>query len=136
MQKKNYERRCYDANFKLTVLKDYYEHDLSKSFVCKKYGILSKTTLERWLKEYSLKDKSLSLSETTIERISAMRRKKSLEKSALSNKCKEELLEEENARLRQALEYSELRNEGLQEILKICREEYGIDLLKKAGAKQ
>lgn len=136
MKKKNYEHRCYDANFKLGVLKDYYEHGLSKSLVCKKYDILSKTTLERWLKEYSLEDKSLSLSDKTIQRFSEMRRKKTLEKSALSNKSKEELLEEENARLRQALAYSELRNEGLQEILKIGREEYGIDLLKKAGAKQ
>ena len=42
----------------------------------------------------------------------------------------------ENARLRKALEYSELRNEALNEVLKIGKEKYGIDLLKKAGAKQ
>jgi hypothetical protein len=38
--------------------------------------------------------------------------------------------------LRKALQYSELRNEALQELLKIGKEEYGIDLLKKAGTKQ
>ena len=32
--------------------------------------------------------------------------------------------------------YSELRNEALNEVLKIGKEKYGIDLLKKAGAKQ
>ena len=47
-----------------------------------------------------------------------------------------EKLRDENARLRKALEYSELRNEALNEVLKIGKEQYGIDLLKKAGAKR
>ena len=47
-----------------------------------------------------------------------------------------ESLQAEISRLRKALEYSELRNEALSELLKIGREEYGIDLLKKVGAKQ
>lgn len=42
-----------------------------------------------------------------------------------------ESLKAEISRLRKALEYSELRNEALSELLKIGREEYGIDLLKK-----
>ena len=45
-------------------------------------------------------------------------------------------LRDENARLRKALEYSELRNEALREVLEIGKSKYGIDLLKKAGAKQ
>ena len=49
---------------------------------------------------------------------------------------REQEMRAEILRLRQALEYSELRNEALSEVLKIGREEYGIDLLKKAGAKQ
>ena len=49
---------------------------------------------------------------------------------------KEEELEAEILRLRKALEYSELRNEALHELIKIGHEEYGIDLLKKDGAKQ
>ncbi len=48
----------------------------------------------------------------------------------------EDRLRNENERLRKALEYSELRNEALNEVLKIGREQYGIDLLKKAGARQ
>ena len=62
--------------------------------------------------------------------------KKSREARAPQVKSEEEKLREENARLRKALEYSELRNEALNEVLKIGREQYGIDLLKKAGAKQ
>ncbi|WP_231501835.1 hypothetical protein [Bacteroides sp. 14(A)] len=49
---------------------------------------------------------------------------------------REQEMQAEILRLRQALEYSELRNEALNEVLKIGREEYGVDLLKKAGAKQ
>ena len=45
-------------------------------------------------------------------------------------------LEDEIMRLRKALEYSEIRNEALHEVLKIGREQFGIDLLKKVGAKQ
>ena len=47
-----------------------------------------------------------------------------------------ERLRAEVERLRKALAYSELRNEALGEVLRIGREEYGVDLLKKAGAKQ
>ena len=52
-----------------------------------------------------------------------------------SVKVKEQLAQEV-ANLRKALVYSELRNEALTEVLKIGREQYGIDLLKKVGAKQ
>ena len=52
------------------------------------------------------------------------------------SRSREEELEDEIMRLRKALEYSELRNEALHEVLKIGREQFGIDLLKKVGAKQ
>ena len=60
--------------------------------------------------------------------------KKSARRSAVPSE--EERLREENARLRKALEFSELRNEALNTVLKIGREQYGVDLLKKVGAKQ
>lgn len=64
-----------------------------------------------------------------------MRKKHELRQAA-QVKTPEEKLQEEVSNLRKALQYSELRNEALQELLKIGKEEYGIDLLKKAGAKQ
>jgi hypothetical protein len=63
-----------------------------------------------------------------------MRKRRKEESLAASESS--ESLKTEITRLRKALEYSELRNEALSELLKIGREEYGIDLLKKAGAKQ
>ena len=64
-------------------------------------------------------------------------RKAKKQRDALSAPAsREQELQAEVNRLRRALEYSELRNEALNEVLKIGREQYGIDLLKKAGAKQ
>ena len=69
-----------------------------------------------------------------MERVRKERQKRAARES--STPSAEERLLEENVRLRKALEYSELRNEALNEVLKIGREQYGIDLLKKVGAKQ
>ena len=68
-----------------------------------------------------------------ITKVKAMRSKKDLEKSALTH---EEELERQVSNLKKALEYSELRNQGLMKIIEISSKEYGEDLLKKAGAKQ
>ena len=64
-----------------------------------------------------------------------MRKRKATE-TAKASRTREEELEDEIIRLHKALEYSELRNEALNEVLKIGREQFGVDLLKKAGAKQ
>lgn len=65
-----------------------------------------------------------------------MARKKSVESNHPTSQTETDRLRDEVTRLRKALAYSELRNEALNEVLKIGREQYGIDLLKKAGAKQ
>ena len=134
-KKKKREHRSYSKEFKLHVLKDKYEHDLSYQFTARKYDILSPHTLTLWEKEYPLDDKSLSFSEETIKKVMSMRKKKEAIKASLVM-TKDEKLQDEILHLRKALRYSELRNEALNEVLKIGKQEYGIDLLKKAGAKQ
>lgn len=128
------ERRNYSKEFKLQVLKDMYENDLSYFFTARKYGIASHQSVIFWEKEFPLDSKSLSLSNDTIKKVMSMRKKKEMERCS-QVKTKEEQLQEEIIRLRKALEYSELRNEALNEVLKIGKEQYGVDLLKKAGAK-
>ena len=76
------------------------------------------------------------MSQDLLSQIETMRKAKEKKSQVTSSLSKEEELQAELLRLRKALEYSELRNEALSEVLKIGREEYGIDLLKKAGAKQ
>ena len=133
--KKKKEHRSYSRDFKLQVLKDMYEHDLLYGFIACKYGILVFYSLNLWEKEFPLTHKSLSLSTATIQKVMSIRKKKE-EAKAAAVKTKEEQLQYEISCLRKALEYSELRNEALNELLKIGKEDYGIDLLKKAGAKQ
>lgn len=84
-----------------------------------------------------MNEKELPLSSELLEKISLMRKERLARHQCEGiPQSKEEELAAEIARLRKALEYSELRNEALNEVLRIGREEYGIDLLKKAGAKQ
>ena len=93
-------------------------------------------SIYRWEKALILSAKDLSLSQDLLSQIETMRKAKEKKSQITSSLSKEEELQAELLRLRKALEYSELRNEALSEVLKIGREEYGIDLLKKAGAKQ
>ena len=130
MESKKNVPNTYSLDFKLKVLSDMCENGLSTFGVAKKYGIKNHTTVLYWLRQYVLTEKSLSLSQETMQKVMDMRKKHELRQAA------QEKLQEEVSNLRKALQYSELRNEALQELLKIGKEEYGIDLLKKAGAKQ
>jgi hypothetical protein len=113
-----------------------YENDLSYNFTAKKYGIRSPRTLPLWEEEFPLDTKSLSLSEEVINKVKSMRSKKEASAASKANQTREQVLESQIVSLRKALTYSELRNEGLLELLRIGKEEFGIDLLKKDGAKQ
>ena len=135
MSKERLKRRPFSMEFKLQLLKEYYESGLSMYSISKKHGVNSVTFL-RWVK--SIESQSLSLPEELIELENQiyMKRKKPIERNTSPEMTELERLRDENLRLRKALSYSELRNEALHEVLKIGRDRYGIDLLKKAGAKQ
>ncbi len=122
-------------DFKLQLLKEYYQSGSSKYSISKQYGVDDATFL-RWVREFESKSLSLPEELSELENQVYMARKKSTEKKPFSEMTELEKLREENRRLRKALSYSELRNEALNEVLKIGRERHGIDLLKKAGAKQ
>ena len=125
----------YSEDLKLSVLKDKYENNLSLGCAAKKYGIKAPTCICAWEKKYPVDSKLLSLSDEVISRVNMKKGKGSVIKQEAPLTREEQLaLEVEN--LRKALAYSELRNEALHEVLKIGKEQYGIDLLKKAGAKQ
>lgn len=130
MESKKNERANYSLDFKLKVLADMYENGLSIFGAAKKFGIKNHYSVDYWVKTYILSEKSLSLSQETMQKVMDMRKKHELRQAAQA-KTPEEKLQEEVNNLRKALQYSELRNEALQELLKIGKEEYGIDLLKK-----
>lgn len=134
METKNKRRRRhYDQSFKLEVIKDYYESGCTVYSLSLKYGI-EQSVLHSWIKKFASEELSLP-SESNI--ILEMAYKSSSSNGICEeSKSVEDELREEISRLRQALKYSELRNEALHEVLKLGKEKYGIDLLKKAGAKQ
>lgn len=134
MEKSVRVRTHYSEEFKLSVLKDMYENCLSINSTAKKYGISSRATITNWEMQYPIDSKMLSLSDEVITKVQTMRKAKAL--TASDGLTREEQLQQEVANLRKALAYSELRNEALHEVLKIGKEKYGVDLLKKVGAKQ
>ena len=135
MSKRTVKRQQFSMDFKLQLLKEDYESGSSKNSICKKYGVDNVTFL-RWVKLYESKSLSLPQELIELENQVYMARKKSIAGNPSSEMTELERLRDENLRLRKALSYSELRNEALHEVLKIGRDRYGIDLLKKAGAKQ
>lgn len=130
MVSKKISRKVYTADFKLSVIKDYYLNNHSLRSIVRKYDLSCNSTILSWLKKYPISDSSLSLSDEVINRFMKKKQDDSRELT------KEENLSAEVERLKKALFYSELRNEALTEVIKIGKEEFGIDLLKKAGAKQ
>ena len=122
-------------DFKLQLLKEYYESGSSMYSISKKHGV-DDVTFFRWVKSFELKSISLPEELSELENQVYMARKKSIAGKPSPAMTELDRLRDENLRLRKALSYSELRNEALHEVLKIGRERYGIDLLKKAGAKQ
>jgi len=122
-------------DFKLQLLKEYYQSGSTKYSICKQYGVDNATFL-RWVREFESKSLSLPEELRELENQVYMARKKSTEKKPSSDMIELEKIQDENHRLRKALSCSELREEALNEVLKIGRERYGINLLKKAGARQ
>ena len=135
MSKVTLKRQRYSMDFKFQLLKEYYESGSSAYSLSKKHGVDDATFL-RWIKCFESKALSLPEELNELENQVYMARKKSQTDQPSLEMTELDRLRDENLRLRKALSYSELRNEALQEVLKIGREQYGIDLLKKAGAKQ
>ena len=135
MKTEKTKHAVFSTDFKLEVLTYYYSHEVSVNFTSKKFGV-SRSSIRDWEKDFELDGNLLSLSQDLITKVEIMRQKKELRKLANPPKSENDILREQNARLKKALEYSELRNEALMEVLKIGKEEYGLDLLKKAGVKQ
>ena len=122
-------------DFKFQLLKEYYESGSSMYSISKKHGV-DDVTFFRWVKSFESKSISLPEELSELENQVYMARKKSIAGKPSPAMTELDRLRDENLRLRKALSYSELRNEALHEVLRIGRDRYGIDLLKKAGAKQ
>lgn len=128
MKKERKPARHFDDQFRLSVLKEYYESGASCYQIAHKYGITN-SNINAWEQKYM--NKCVSLPSDILELEKQVFMAKKAKEESCPQMSEEDKLRDEISRLRKALEYSELRNEALNEVLKIGKEQYGIDLLKK-----
>lgn len=114
-------RKRYSKLFRQQVLEDYFQSEIGQHECAAKWQI-PYGTLNRWLSDCKCQKKAVSL------------RPKSQNMDAKDQAL--ENLRVENERLRREAEYHKLRVAGYERLLEIIKEEDGIDLLKKDGAKQ
>ena len=115
-----FHRKTYSESFKLEVLRDYYVSGLSMNSTAKKWGLTSNTYISRWQKCYPIDSELLSLSSEPISQ------------GQMKNdpKSREQILEEENLRLKKALETEKLRSRAFQQLIELTEKEEGISILK------
>ena len=111
MKKGRRPARHFDDQFRLSVLKDYYESGASYTQIARKYDVGSSNIIT-WERKYMKKCVSLPSDIQELEKQVFMA-KKTRDSRPQQVMSEAEKLREENARLRKALEYSELRNEAL-----------------------
>ena len=114
-------RHSYSASFKQQVLDDYFLSGMSQSACSQKWQI-PLCTFGLWLKTCTNREKVVPLHSNSIHM--------DAKDQAIEN------LRVENERLRREVEYNKLRVAGYERLLEIIKQEDGIDLLKKDGAKQ
>lgn len=111
----------YPESFRRQVLEDYFSSNGTIKACATRWGI-PWTSLNNWLKTCKNAKKSVSLRQNAIHM--------DPKDQAIAD------LRLENERLRREAEYHKLRAVGYERLLEIVKEEDGIDLLKKDGAKQ
>ncbi len=119
------KRRTFTEAFKMQVLSDYYSNGCNVRATARKWGIVHQNILQ-WLKD-SCKNQNKDVSLPQEESETDM---KSEEKQDIL------ALQERISQLEKSLEYERLRVSAYERLIEIVKQEDGIDVLKKDGAKQ
>lgn len=118
-------RKSYSESFKLQVLSDYYEHGCNRHATSRKWGIPGPTLL-CWIRNVCINEK----------KVLSLQSESKLPYEMESNQPTIASLQEEILNLKKSLEYERLRVAAYERLIEIVKEEDGIDVLKKDGAKQ
>ena len=114
-------RKHYSESFKQQVLDDYFQSGMTQIQCAAKWHI-KRPTLTKWLGDCTSMQKP----------VPSPQNQKHMD-------AKDQVLENlrvENEILRREVEYQRLKVAGYERLLEIVRQEDGLDLLKKDGAKQ
>ena len=119
------KRRTFTEAFKMQVLSDYYSNGCNTRATARKWGIVHQN-IQQWLKascENQNKDVSLPKEDS---------------KTDMRTEEKQNILalQERISQLEKSLEYERLRVAAYERLIEIVKQEDGIDVLKKDGAKQ
>lgn len=120
-----YERvvRNYSDSEKLQIIDEFLNSGECMERFQTKYG-MGHSTLSRWMIKFGL-------SNVSQPQVIQMKEKQSPEKTV-----REQTLEAKIARLEKELEAAKLKAEAYNALIEVAEEEYGLDIRKKAGAKQ
>ena len=119
------KRRTFTEAFKMQVLSDYYSNGCNVRATARKWGIVHQNILQ-WLKDSCKnQNKDVSLPQEESE-------------TDMSSEEKQDILalQERISQLEKSLEYERLRVSAYERLIEIVKQEDGIDVLKKDGAKQ
>ena len=121
------KRTTYDEEYKMSILREYYSSEMTRSAFLKKHNLPYANFL-RWLRSYELENNSLSLQSDQSE-------------DDMANRSKDNY-KEENAQLKKrirelekALEFSKLETMARDMMIDKAEEYFDIPIRKKSGAK-
>ena len=117
--------RCYNDAEKFQIIEEYIKSGESMESFQGKYG-MGHCTLSRWMTKFGLSNTS---------QIQFNEMKKVVERSP-EKSLRERTLEAKVAQLEKKLKEEQLKSMAYSTMIDVAEEELGIDIRKKAGAKQ
>lgn len=118
--------RSYSDSEKLQIIGEFLESGESMDTFQTKYG-MGHCTLSRWMIKFGMK---------TISPPPFIVMKEKLKSIPEVKYLREQALEEKISKLEKELEAAKLKAEAYNALIEVAEEELGVDIRKKAGAKQ
>ena len=118
--------RNYSDSEKLQIIDEFLNSGESMETFQRKYG-MGHCTLSRWMIKFGMKTISPPPFIVMKEKLKSIPEVKSL---------REQALEEKISKLEKELEAAKLKAEAYTALIEVAEEELGVDIRKKAGAKQ
>jgi len=119
------KRKSYPDDFKLKVVQEYLNTDISYAAIQEKYGLNGNSYLSNWMRKFDLKKPT----QQQLKLQQAMSKEK-------GKTQRERELEEKLHKLEQELEHERLRTLALDTLIDVAERDLKISIRKKPGAKQ
>jgi len=130
-QKRGYGRipQIYSEPFRRKVIEEYLSSNVSKMSLLRKYGIKSKSGIQRWMKRYGYQEKQPIVPTFTCTSSYALVRKMN------TGKANKKELEEKIRELERQLQDEKLRSEAYARMIEKAEKELKIPIRKKSNTK-